>query len=269
MTRDVEHLFKYLFSVCVSSLVKCPNLQLIFRLGSAYIYISWRFLYGRWLILSLHSLSEEITNRRGSFIQTPVEASLGSPHHSAVTQRHLLGYRRACDLHICLSFAYCGSAGLVKNRSLLLLHYSVICREKLLLLIWIHPWFCSCQIWCMKNLQNLPLPRHLPSCLLLLPAVNTSQVQPMYLLIFTPSYNESLEVLVYKTNEKKRKLLMHGIEDVVLIALEQRKPAYRYPVRVWLATSANTLPLQRQKHNERERKKPHVTITVPTISLLK
>ena len=114
-----------------------------------------------------------------------------------------LAVSRACDLHICLSFTYCGSAGLVKNWFLLLLSYSVICGEKLLLLIWIHPWFCSCQIWCMKNLQNLPFPWLLPSCLLLLPAVNTSQMQPVYLLIFTPSYNESLEVVVYKTNEKR------------------------------------------------------------------
>ena len=39
MTCDVEHLFQCLFAVCISSLVKCPNLRLIFRLGSAYIYI--------------------------------------------------------------------------------------------------------------------------------------------------------------------------------------------------------------------------------------
>ena len=168
-----------------------------------YIYISWRFLYGPQLVLSLHSLSEEITNRPGSFIPTPVEASLGSPRHSAVTRRNLLGCERACDLHICSSFTYCGSAGLVKNWFLLLLPYTVICGEKLLLLIWLHPWLCSCQIGCMENLQNVPFPWLSPSCLLLLPAVNTSQVPPMYLLIFTPSCNESLEVLVHKTNEKR------------------------------------------------------------------
>lgn len=205
MTCDVEHLFQCLFAVCISSLVKCPNLQLIFRLGSAYIYI-YISLEDSFMDLSLFFLCILWVRR----LQTGLVVSF---HHQwrlplaplaiQLWLRNLLGCKRACDLHICSSFTCCGSAGLVKNWFLLLLPYSVIRGEKLLLLIWLHRWFFSCQIWCMKNLQNLPFPWLLPSCLLLLPAVNISQVQPMYLLIFTPSYNKSLEVLVYKTNEKR------------------------------------------------------------------
>ena len=93
----------------------------------------------------------------------------------------------------------------------------------------------SCQISCVKNLQNLPFPQLFLSFLLLPHVVSTCQMQSMHLLIFTPSYSELLEVAVYETNEN-RKLLVHGLEDVVLIALEKRKPACRYPSKSVIAS---------------------------------
>lgn len=79
----------------------------------------------------------------------------------------------------------------------------------------------SCRISCAKNLQNLPFPWPFLSFLPLPHVVSTCQMQSMHLLIFAPSYNELLEVAVCETNEK-RKLPVHGLEDVVLTTLEKK-----------------------------------------------
>ena len=100
---------------------------------------------------------------------------------------------------------------------------------------------------------------------LLLPSlIITSQVQSMHLLIFTPSYNELLGVVLYKTNEK-RKLLMHELEDVVLIALAERKPAYRYPGKSVLGSFCKHPAYPRTETHGRE--KSHFTIAVSMINL--
>lgn len=218
-----------------------------------YIYLEDSFM-DVGLILSLHSLSEEITNRRGSFISnTSGGASWVSPHHSAVTQRHLLFLAIGGPV-TCTSACHLPTVDsrLVKNRSLLLLHYSVICREKLLL-VNLNPSLVLLlsQIWCMKNLQNLPLPRHLPSCLLLLPAV-TSQVQPMYS-IFTPSYNESLEVLVYKTNEKRESIDAWD-RGCCIDCFRTKKTCLQVSSKSVIGNFCKYPASKDRKHNERERK---------------
>ena len=96
MPCDVEHLFKCLFAVYIffdemsESLAHFSIGQCLYICVYIYTYLEDSFMDLSLFFLCI-LLSEEITNRPGSFIPTPVEASLGSPHHSAMTQRNLLG----------------------------------------------------------------------------------------------------------------------------------------------------------------------------------
>ena len=145
-------IFSSAYLQSVSSLVKCLNLCLIFLLGSAcidvcvcvyiYIYI-YIYLEDSFMDLSLFFLCILWVRRLQTGLVVSFQHQWRLPLAPLTIQLWLRGISlavsRACDLHICLSFTYCGSAGLVKNWFLLLLPYSVICGEKLLLLIWIHP----------------------------------------------------------------------------------------------------------------------------------